>query len=294
MFQIFTQGGEKMKKGTFFTRKTTIEFLLILSFAIGSSVYICSLNDFIEPFIDKQFVNLLCLILIFALLMKMISLGDIQYVTSKSLIPAFIQITYEFRYPLLVVLVFAFAFHSFGKPASLVDVMVEYHQKQTEERVLTIYNKGTNTVYDQENRRYFIYNKNFTFKTENTYKITYLKSSNIIVDAQGPLNIEPIKKVDKIVITDAQIKKEKATIKWKPFIFNGKKVEKYRIRTFVKKPDGELMRSGSQIVVEDGKNSVEVLNILPNREYQFLIEPQLEDAFSEKHGAKTNFLQMKE
>lgn len=283
-----------MDKGAFFTRSTTIRFGIALIIAITSSIYVYTLNDFFQPYISEQFTNLLFVVVIFLFLMKMLGFGKVQYMNTRNVFQVILQMTYEFRYPFLIVLVTVFMIHSIGKPSSLVEVVGEYHAGHTQERVLTIYNQVDKEIYDQDNKGYFLYNEDFKIKPENTYKIKYLKSSGIIIDIQGPLNVQANKQVEGVTLKNVNIKNKKAELKWEKFYFEGKEVKQYRIKTFVKKEDGQLLRSGSQIVVEDGKTSVSVPNLLNNREYRFIIEPQINDEFNEEKAATSDFFEVKE
>lgn len=281
-----------MKNNTLFNKKTRVELVIILGFTIGTSLYVYFLNDYIQPFISGQFINLLFSVVIFSFLMKMIKLGKMEDITYQNIFQILLQMIYEFRYPIFVIMVLTFLFGSSGKPSSLIGVMTEYHKDITQERVLTIYEKIGHEIYDQNNLTYHLYNDKVKIKPNSTYRIKFLKSSHIVVNVQGPLPTKSTKKIDHVLIKEAQIKNGEATLKWFAFRFNGEQTDVYRIKTFIKQPNGKIMRSGPQIIVKNGQTSVKIPNILPNREYRFIIEPQIEGHFSEALAATSGFLEM--
>lgn len=275
-----------MKKDYFY-----FKLLIVLTISVATILYLRKFNDYLQPYIETSVLNILTPVIVFFLLMKLFGFGKLQYVNSKKFIQLFIQMLYEFRYGFMALLIFVLAYNSIGKEASFANVLVENYEHTTKEQIITVYNINHNdhTLYDQSNKIFYYYNQDNQIEPNKTYKITYLKSSKIITNIQGPLNTNNFEREDTVQVTDIKYKDGAATLTWKPFFYKGLEVRKYRIEGYVKE-GGTLLRSGSQIVVDKRQTSATVKNLKKNGEYQFMIEPYINEEFNEDFKGTTKFI----
>lgn len=277
-----------MKKDRF-----TIKIAIVLISAISTIIYLNTFDEYLAGYVENEVFTILTPLIIFFLLMKLVGLGKFNEIESKKFFELLIQMFYEFRYVFAILILFTLSFHTFGKDASFADVLKEYYSDSTSEQVLTIYNVHDDTLYDQKNRVYSYYNSEFKVHPNNTYKITYLKNSKIIIDIDGPLNTKALKLEDVVFINEISYIDGAATLSWEPFFQDGKEAKQYRVESYVKQSNGELLRSGSQLIVEDKSTTATIKNLDKNKEYQFVVEPYISGKFSEQHKGTSEFISTK-
>jgi hypothetical protein len=268
--------------------------LLTISILAASSIYfLLRFDSYLQPYIEDEIIMVLAPVIIFSLLMKLVGFGYSDYIDGKNIFQLLTHILYQFRWVVAFLIFFIMMFHSIGKSDSLVHIMGEYFAGKTKEQILTVYNVEDEYVYDHKNRVFYLYNEDIELKEQYTYKITYLDTSRIIVNVDGPLNTGKFDFVDTVQIKEAVFKNGKVFLEWEPFILEGEESKKYRIKSYVKKEDGTLMRSGSQMIIEDKKTTATIENLLEDKEYQFVIEPYFNNRFDEEHKGTSEFISTK-
>ncbi|MEX3623786.1 fibronectin type III domain-containing protein [Viridibacillus arvi] len=274
-----------MKKDKFY-----LKVILVILVAISTILYLNMFNSYLHSFIEEAVINILTPIVVFFLLMKLAGVAKFQDMEGKNFIQLFIQMLYEFRYGIAVLILFVLSFQSIGKEVSFAKFLEEYYTDKTSEQIVTIYNVHDNVLYDHKNKVYYFYNDEIEVKSNNTYKITYLDESKIVVDIQGPINGEKLDLEDTVQITNLEYKDGAATLSWKPFFHDGNEVKQYRVEAYLKQDDGTLLRSGSQIVVEDRETSVIIKKLAKNKDYQFVVEPFIKGVYNDEYKGTSEFI----
>lgn len=274
--------------------KRLMQILIVIALATASIFFLLSFDAYLQPYIEEEMTKALIPVIIFVLLMKLVGFGYTnQGIDRKNTALMIIQLIYQVRLVFLFLILFAMLFHSFGKNDSLLNIMGEYYTGNTNEQVLTVYNAEEQFVYDHKNRVYYLHNKDVELKEQYTYKITYLDTSRIIVNVDGPLNHKSFELQDTVQFKEVEYKSGNITLEWEPFYLEGDESNKYRIKSYIKRKDGTLMRSGSQIVVEDKEITATINKVLENEEYQFVIEPYFNSKFIEEHKGTSEFISTK-
>lgn len=276
------------------TKPFHVKILIVVALAVASILFLLSFNDYLQPYLEEEMTVALIPVILFILFMKLIGFGgQPKYIDGKNILLVLISILYQIRIVLAFLILFVMLYHSFGKNDSLLNIMGEYMTGETSEQVLTVYDVKNEFVYDHKNRIYYLYNKDTELKEQYTYKITYLDTSRIIIDVDGPLNQEKFELEDTVQIKEVEYKNGTISLKWDPFYWNGEESEKYRVKSYRKRSDGTLMRSGSQIVVKDKATTTTIENLLDNEEYQFVVEPYFDNEFDEEHRGISEFITTK-
>ncbi|WP_162985718.1 fibronectin type III domain-containing protein [Virgibacillus halodenitrificans] len=264
-------------------RKHYLHIFIVFTLAAVGIFFLLSFNSYLQPYIEEEMTKALIPVIIFALLMKLVGFGYTKEIDGKNNFLMLVHILYQIRVVFLFLILFAMMFHSFGKNDSLLNIMGEYYAEKTSQQILTVYNAEDNFVYDHKNRVYYLYNKEIELKDHYTYKVTFLDSSRIIVNVEGPLNQEGFELEDSVQIKAAEYRNGNITLEWEPFYLKGEESNKYRIKSYRRLKDGTLMRSGSQIVLEDKETTATIEKVLENEEYQFVIEPYFNKEFNNEY-----------
>ena len=274
-------------------KRTSLQFLVVIALATAGIFFLSSFNSYLQPYIEREIVYVLIPVIVFALFMKLIGFGYTSSVNRRNTPLMVIHIIYQIRIVVLLLIFFAMMFNSLGKNDSLMNVMGEYFTDTTNEQILTVYQAEDEFIYDHKNRIYYLYNKDLELKEQHTYRIKYLETSRIIVDVQGPLNQGKFELQESVQIKEVEYNNDEVSIQWEPFYWNGEESKKYRVKSYMKREDGTLMRSGSQIVVEDKETSVTIDKIVKNKDYQFVVEPYFDGKFIDELKGTSEFITTK-
>lgn len=277
-----------MKKDNFYLKLAGVIFL-----AFAGILYLNVFDDYLHPFIEEKALQILIPIVVFFLLTKLAGMMQLQDVEEKNMLQLFIYLCYEFRYGLAVLIFFWGAFNPLQKELSFANVLNEFYQENTAVQTVTVYHIHDNLIYDHENKVYHYYNDTLNIETNNTYELTYFKESGIVTDLKGPINSHKQNQENKIQIKKNEFKDNAIHLTWKPFYVKGIQIQQYRVEGFVRQEDGTLLRSGSQIIVDDAKTSVTIKNLTKDRHYQFVIKPLINKIYDEKYQGTSEFIKTK-
>lgn len=270
-----------------------LKVAIVILGAVGLIVYSNTFDDYLHPYIENQVFNILTPIVVYMLIMKLVAVAKLNEIKGKNFIQLFIQMLYELRYGIMFLMIFACVFNPFSKELALSKVLAEYYEQDSAvTQTVTVYEYHDNVLYDHQNLNYHFYHEKFKVEPGNTYQVTYLKDSKIVTNIKGPINSTNFELEDTVQVTKTEVKDDTVTLKWKTFNYDGKEVEQYRIEGFTKQKDGSLLRSGSQIVVEDGKTSATIKHLIKGKEYQFTVSPLIKDKYDETYKGTSSFVEV--